>query len=200
MNIAIIPARGGSRRIPRKNIRLFHGRPIIAHSIDLARRSGLFQKIVVSTEDPEIVDIAKDLGAKIHHRSKALADDYTGTQDVMRAALTWWLSCCGGRVREPEHACCIYATAPLMTKRDLVVGLGMLASKISEYVYTVGPDGTDAGQFYWGETQAFVRGVPLQGHSQHLELQAERVCDINTEEDWLRAEQMYAALQAKEAA
>lgn len=191
---AIIPARGGSRRIPGKNIRPFHGRPIICYSIDTAIRSGLFEAGVwVSTEDPEIARVAWDAGAKVHPRQKELAENDVGTQQVV-AAVAHALWPAGA---SPDALCCIYPCAPLMTVGDLRVGYGMLASGITPYVYTVGPDGVDAGQWYWGTTGAFLADVPLDtpAHramtSQHYRLPAERTCDVNTFEDWERAHWLY---------
>lgn len=191
MNIAIIPARGGSRRIPGKNIRLFHGKPIIAYSIETARASGLFDKIVVSTDSVEVATVAKAYGAKIHNRARKLAEDQVGTQEVMRAALQWWASSPG--TKAPEFACCIYATAPLMRASDLANGLAAVAGG-STYALAAGPDADDAGQWYWGRPKAFLQSVPLEGNSARLCLPASRVCDINTEDDWQRAERMYADL------
>ena len=192
MNIAIIPARGGSQRIPGKNIRLFHGKPIIAYSIETARASGCFDKIIVSTDSVEIATVAKAYGAKIHNRAKKLAEDGVGTQEVTKAALQWWLSSPG--TRAPEFACCIYATAPLMSSIDLRAGLAMLHSGEHKYAYSCGPNAEDAGQWYWGRPKAFLQEVPLEGNSARLCLPAERVCDINTEDDWQRAERMFADL------
>ena len=193
MNICVIPARGGSRRIPGKNCRLFHGKPIIAYSIEAARASGCFEKIIVSTEHAGTAAVAKAYGAKIHNRARALADDEIGTQEVMRSALQWWLA--SPNTRTPEVACCLYATAPLMRANDLLCGLAMLTTGTMKYVHTVGPDGTDAGQWYMGRPKSFLREVPLKGNSEYLYLPTERVCDINIEDDWQRAERMYAALQ-----
>ncbi len=84
MNVAIIPARGGSKRIPRKNLKNFYGKPIIAWSIDAAKKSGCFNKIVVSTDDDEIAEIARQLGAEVPFlRPSVISDDYTGTTPVM---------------------------------------------------------------------------------------------------------------------
>lgn len=205
MNIAIIPARGGSTRIPGKNKRLFHGKPILAHSIDTARRSKLFHEIVVSTDDQDIVAIAKAYGAKVHMRPAAYCRNEVGTQEVMKIALRWWSVCHPNRL--PELACCIYATAPLMTEEDLKNGLNMLKVADEPYVHSAGLqppelwDGdqrtlhTDAGQWYWGRAKAFLAGTPLQGNTQHWVLPEGRVCDINTEEDWQRAERMYDAMK-----
>lgn len=192
--VAIIPARGGSRRIPGKNIREFHGQPILTYSIETAQQSGLFNVgIWVSTEDAEISRLAIKLGARLHRRARALADHLTGTQEVMAAALAELFP---DPATRPETACCIYATAPLMSVGDLRRGFAQLASRLTAYAYSVGQDGEDAGQFYWGSTQAFIRRVPLAGAQQVL-IRPERVCDINTEADWVRAEQMYAMLHPR---
>lgn len=204
MNVAIIPARGGSVRIPRKNIRLFHGKPIIAYSIEAAKLSGLFDHILVSTDDDEIAEIAYEYGAGIVRRGPELAGPYVGTQEVTRHAIE-------GCERDVEFVCCIYATAPLMSALDLVrgreclSGIGILKS---DYAYSVGGSNypfQDAGQFYWGRTQAFLDGLPLGscaeptnedgcGVTTLVHISNRRVCDINTEHDWRRAEEMYAAL------
>ena len=106
--IAIIPARGGSRRIPRKNIRPFFGTPMIGYSILAARDSGLFHEIYVSTEDSEIARVAWQLRAKLHPRSPDLSEDAVGTQEVMRNAL---LELYPGEGTRPDFACCIYPCA-----------------------------------------------------------------------------------------
>lgn len=163
---------------------------MLAYSIDTARASGLFDKVIVSTDSVEIATVAKAYGAKIHNRAKKLAEDQVGTQLVMKAALQWWLSSPG--TRAPEFACCIYATAPLMMAVDIRNGFAMLQSNDHKYVFAAGPDAEDAGQWYWGRPKSFLQEVPLDGNSARLCLPAERVCDINTEDDWQRAERMYA--------
>src|SRR3990167_170334 len=143
--VAIIPARGGSRRIPGKNSRLFHGKPIIVYSIEAAISSGLFgDGVWVSTDSPEISKVAWEAGAKVHPRWAPFARNEVGTQEVMREVLRELFP---GKATRPENACCIYATAPLMTCSDLRCGFGMLASGISHYVYTVDAEGNDAGQW-----------------------------------------------------
>lgn len=123
MNIAVIPARGGSERIPRKNIKQFAGRPMISHSIATARASSLFDQVVVSTDDSAIAEIAIACGAEVpFRRPDALADAHTSTMDVMRHAVRW-LQEQGGRF---EYVCCIYATAPFLRPRDLARGLARL--------------------------------------------------------------------------
>lgn len=190
MRVAVIPARGGSRRIPRKNVRDFHGKPIIAYSIKTAKQSGLFDAVIVSTDDMAIAQIASTFGCMIFIREKRLAADEIGTQEVMRDAL--------GYINRVTEACCIYPTAPLMTAQDLREGLAILQTSGASYVYTVGPnanlDTEDAGQWYWGRTEAFLSGIPLEGNSRHYVLPAERCCDINEPSDWSKAEQMYRSL------
>lgn len=126
MNLAVIPARGGSKRIPRKNIKDFCGKPIIAYSIEAAINSGLFDKIIVSTDDEEIAQIARNYGAEVPFlRPKELADDYTGTTAVAKHAIEWYLE----RKIEFDNVCLIYATAPLLTQEALAHGLKILSTK-----------------------------------------------------------------------
>ncbi len=120
--IAIIPARGGSKRIPRKNIRHFHGRPIILYSIAAAQASGLFDEIWVSSEDQEIMSVAQSAGAKPLWRTVGLEADEVGTQRVMQDALVRLVP----TVRADDYACCIYPTAPMMTAGDLLAGFAAL--------------------------------------------------------------------------
>jgi pseudaminic acid cytidylyltransferase len=115
-NICIIPARGGSKRIPRKNIRLFHGKPIIAYAIECAQKSRLFDRIIVSTEDPEIAEISQELGAEVPFlRSPETADDFSTTSDVLLEVLTKLDS----KAQLPNWACCLYPTTPLLLDSDL---------------------------------------------------------------------------------
>ncbi len=123
MTIAIIPARGGSKRIPRKNVRLFAGRPMIAHAITTARAAGIFDRIAVSTDDDEIRQVALAHGAEVPFvRPRELANDHATTDAVLVHALRWFESH-GGL---PRYACCIYATAPLLLPEDLRNGLELL--------------------------------------------------------------------------
>ncbi len=123
MNLAIIPARGGSKRIPRKNIKDFCGKPIIAYSIETAIKSGLFDKVIVSTDDEEIAEVARNYGAETPFmRPKELADDYTGTTAVAKHAIEWYLE----QGIEFEYACLIYATAPMLDIKDLRSGFKAL--------------------------------------------------------------------------
>ena len=123
MKVAIIPARGNSKRIPRKNIKPFAGKPIIYWSIAAAQKAGLFDKIIVSTDDAEIVDVAHSLGAEApFFRPEKLSDDFTPTIPVVRHALNW-LTKNGFNV---EAACCIYATAPFVCASDIIKGYDIL--------------------------------------------------------------------------
>jgi N-acylneuraminate cytidylyltransferase len=229
MKLAIIPARGGSKRIPRKNIRPFHGRPIIGWSIGAARASGLFDRIVVSTDDAEIAEIARSEGAEVPFlRPADLSDDHTGTVAVINHAIRWHLEA-GMAV---DDVCCIYATAPFVTASTLAEGHRLLSARGQGFAFSVTrygfpiqralhlrDDGTlamfqpqhlttrsqdleeayhDAGQFYWGKAQAFLDNLPLfSEHAVPVILPSHLVQDIDTLEDWRRAELMFSALRAE---
>jgi len=122
-NIAIIPARGDSKRIPNKNIKLFCGKPIIAYSIEAALQSGVFDAVLVSTDNERIADIARQYGADVPFmRPNYLADDHTGTTDVIVHTIAEWQKM-GNKV---NIACCIYATAPFLQKQYIVEALERL--------------------------------------------------------------------------
>jgi pseudaminic acid cytidylyltransferase len=132
--VAIIPARGGSKRIPQKNIRSFAGKPIIAYSIQVALRSGLFSRVIVSTDSMEIADVARVHGAEVPFmRPAELADDYTGTPPVLLHALDMLESAniC------PQYYCCIYATAPFIHPRYLKLGYDILSVRKASTVFSV---------------------------------------------------------------
>jgi N-acylneuraminate cytidylyltransferase len=185
--LAVIPARGGSKRIPRKNIRPFAGKPMIGYSIESARRSGVFDRIVVSTDDAEISDVARQFGAEVPFlRPTALADDHTGTTEVIAHAVEWF-SARGDAISE---LCCIYPTAPFIHSEDLEEGLRLMRTGRWRYVFAAtrfaapvyrafrrtGDGGLemlfpenfatrsqdlpevlhDAGQFYWGRPGAWL--------------------------------------------
>jgi len=133
MNIAIIPARGGSKRIPRKNIKAFHGKPMIAYSIEAAKASGCFDKIIVSTDDQEIADVAKQYGAEVPFiRPNDIADDYATTMDVMQHAIKW----CLAEQWQVVNVCCIYATAPFILASDITNGYEKLTNTNAEYAFS----------------------------------------------------------------
>lgn len=134
MRIAVIPARGGSKRIPRKNIRDFCGKPIVAWSIQVALDSGCFDKVIVSTDDTQIAEVALAHGADVPFlRPDSLAGDYVGTTPVVQHALRSLMSN-GDSVSE---ACCIYATAPFITGEDLSKGLQQLNEHGAYYAMAV---------------------------------------------------------------
>lgn len=192
--ICVIPARGGSQRIPRKNVKDFYGYPIIAYSIKKAQESGLFDHIIVSTDDDEIALIAEGYGAKVHRRVPELAVDDVGTQEVMCECLA-----AIGATGPDDIACCVYATAPLMSVQDLHMGYDILRlfRGHTTFVFSVGyPNLRDAGQFYWGWAQDFVCETPLiNEYTRMVHVDDSRICDINTHADWMEALRKYAELQ-----
>ncbi|MGY3923277.1 pseudaminic acid cytidylyltransferase [Aeromonas jandaei] len=134
MAIAIIPARGGSKRIPRKNILPFCGQPMLAYAIQAAQKSGCFSKVVVSTDDEEIAKVARQLGAEVPFlRPANLADDHTGTTPVVIDTIQR-LDQLG---IQAEHYCCIYATVPLIQADDLKAAYQQLIASKAPFVYTV---------------------------------------------------------------
>lgn len=134
MNIAIIPARGGSKRIPRKNIREFAGQPMIAHSIQTALKSNIFDRIIVSTDDDEIAQVALNTGAQVPFKRPAhLSDDFTGTVPVIAHAVAWMTE----NIAPVTNACCIYATAPFVIPEDLIIGHQLLVDHNADYAFSV---------------------------------------------------------------
>jgi N-acylneuraminate cytidylyltransferase len=125
MKLAIIPARGGSKRIPNKNIKHFFGKPIIAYSIETALKSGLFDKVIVSTDDQTIADVAMSYGAEVPYlRPSNIANDHAVIADVLQHALDWFTE----KQVHVDYVCCIYATAPLLDVADLAAGFNMVLS------------------------------------------------------------------------
>jgi N-acylneuraminate cytidylyltransferase len=190
--VAIIPARGGSVRIPGKNIKLFHGKPIISYSIEAALKCGSFDDVFVSTDSAEIGHIAAQYGARPLYRE--YCDGTKGTQELAREILK--------EMPEVELACVIYATSPMIDSGDVAVA-GLVLRKLNKknrsncFVMSVGSNPLrDAAQFYWGYSRAFMDGAPLIHFGTRMyPVDESRICDINTEEDWLKAEQMYAKLK-----
>lgn len=176
--VAIIPARGGSVRIPRKNLRDFRGKPIIQYSIDTALNSGLFALVIVSTDDQEIARVALKAGAAVVWREP---DDGTkGTQEIAGDILR--------KMPGIDEACVIYATAPLLQIGDLQRAQAAVASG-AQFAMTVGDPLSDAGAAYWGKSEAFRKGIPLLGPlTAMVALPASRLQDINVESDWQAAE------------
>lgn len=227
MNVAVIPARGGSKRIPGKNIRDFCGKPMICWSIAAAQQSGVFDRIIVSTDCEDIAEVARQAGAEVPFKRPAtLADDFTPTRAVINHAIEWLIS----QQQRPEYVCCLYATAPLATAESVKRGLSMLQSANTQFCFTVTaypypiqrallrneqgqlqmfypehrqtrsqdliPAYHDAGQFYWGKTQAFLDNLVMySADATPLILPHWQVQDIDTEEDWIFAEQLFQRLK-----
>jgi N-acylneuraminate cytidylyltransferase len=135
MKVAIIPARGGSKRIPHKNIKKFCGKPMIAWSIEAALQSSCFDHVIVSTDDEEIAEVAKQHGAEVPFlRPPKLADDYTTTRPVVNHAIKE----AEARWGTPEYVCCIYATAPFLLPTDLNLAYEKLRSDSAKFVFSAG--------------------------------------------------------------
>lgn len=225
MRLCVIPARGGSKRIPRKNIREFCGKPIIAYSIDVAIASGLFDTIIVSTDDVEIAEVARLSGAKVPFiRPEEISDDYTGTTPVIAHATRWALD----QGFDVSAVCNIYSTAPFIQADDLKLGCDALHSGDWDYSFSVTDYAApifrsfkqtveggvemffpkefatrsqdlitalhDAGQFYWGRPASWLEEKRVFDRSSvPIIIPRWRVQDIDTPEDWHRAEVMYKA-------
>tara|TARA_B110000263_G_C15310132_1_gene512622 strand:+ start:2548 stop:3237 length:690 start_codon:yes stop_codon:yes gene_type:complete len=226
MIIAIIPARGKSKRIPRKNIKEFCGKPMIAWSIEKALESKIFDRVIVSTDDKSIAKIAEKYGAEVPFlRPSNLSDDYTGTIPVIKHAVNWALD----NIGPIDLVCTIYATAPFLEVSDLSKGLKILNKNNFQVAFSVTsfdfpiqralkinknlsvsmfqpenynqrsqdlePAYHDAGQFYWLKTDAILNEVStFSEKSLAIILPRYRVQDIDTEEDWIRAELMFKSL------
>jgi pseudaminic acid cytidylyltransferase len=227
MRLAVIPARGGSKRIPRKNIRAFAGRPMIGYAIGAARDAGVFDRIVVSTDDDEIASIAQAQGAEVPFvRPPELSNDTAGTMPVIQHAIDA-LAADGWH---PTGVCCIYPAVPLLQAGALRDALALLEQGGCDYVFPVlefpsavqrallrAPDGStramypeyadtrsqdlvpayhDAGQFYWGRVDAWRRGTSPHLGAKTIVLPHWAAVDIDTPDDWARAEALFAAAQA----
>lgn len=227
MNLAVIPARGGSKRIPRKNIKEFCGKPMLAWSIEAAQQSGCFDDVIVSTDDEEIAAVAQQYGATVPFmRPAELSDDMTGTSPVVWHAI----ETLAAQGKEYNQVCCIYATAPFLAAESLKQAMDLLQQESASFVFSVtsfpypiqralrinsqghaemrepeyGPTRSqdleeafhDAGQFYLGSATSWLakKGVFNSGALPFI-LPRFRVQDIDTPEDWVRAELMMKALQ-----
>jgi len=224
-NLAIIPARGGSKRIPHKNIKEFLGKPIIAYSIEAALKSGLFDEVMVSTDDEQIAAIAKQYGANVPFmRSAETANDFATTRDVLNEVLNEYRK----RGQVFGGMCCIYATAPLIAADDLRDAHRLLSSSDFACVYPVVEfsypiwrclDVADDGSMkrHWPEFEnSRSQDLPKEYHdsgtfywyrlnqSQFVEgskgaiiLSEDRVQDIDNETDWKLAEMKFKLLNGK---
>lgn len=227
MNMCVIPARGGSKRIPRKNIKEFLGKPIISYSIKAAIASNCFDEIIVSTDDDEIAEVGIKYGAQVPFiRPDELSDDFSNTMAVVKHALEQ-----KDIKSKAENVCCLYATAPFIDAKILLESykkfirsdanycLGITdfpfpiqrAIKVSEKnrVEMFSKENSlkrsqdleksyhDAGQFCWGKGSAFTKELSIySGSTLPYILKRELVQDIDSMEDWTRAENMYRLLHS----
>jgi pseudaminic acid cytidylyltransferase len=227
MNVAVIPARGGSKRIPRKNVRLFHGKPMLLWTIEAAAASGCFDRIVVSTDDDEIAAVAVAGGAEVpFRRPPELSDDHATTGAVMQHATALLV----GNGAPETSVCCLYATAPFLRADDIRAGLDVLLDSGADFAFSVTsfaypvqralrisaldriemlqpemfavrsqdlePVFHDAAQFYWGTALAWLQARPVfLSHAVPVHLPRYRVQDIDTPEDWERAERLFDAVR-----
>lgn len=226
MNIAIIPARGGSKRIPHKNIKDFCGKPIITYSIEAALKTNCFDRVIVSTDDNEIARISENFGAEVpFFRPENLSDDHTGTIEVIQHTISEL------NISGDANICCLYATAPFITSDRLLDGLKTLEKNKANYVFsatefsfpiqrafhfneenkismfqpehfkTRSQDLTkafhDAGQFYWGKCFAFKSGKAIfSNESQAIIFPRTHVQDIDTHDDWDFAELLFKLIHS----
>ena len=225
-SIAIITARGGSKRIPRKNVKLFCGKPIITYSIEAALQSGLFEEVMVSTEDEEIARIAREAGAQVPFmRSSESAGDYASTDDVLLEVLAAYKE----RGREFDSFCCLYPTAPFVTAKKLRKAMGLLDTadsvmpvvpfscppqrcmilneegelrmKWPEHAKTrsqdLEPYYHDCGQFYFCRTAPFLEYKTTDlPHMVPMVMSELEVQDIDNPDDWEIAELKYQKMIA----
>lgn len=227
MVVAIIPARGGSKRIPGKNAKNFCGRPIIEYSVEAAQKAAIFDRIIVSTDSDRIAQVARTAGAEVPFvRPAAISNDFTPTADVLRHALGWLAD----QKCDVSALCCIYATAPMISAVDLFAGYRMLTTRDAPAVIAVTrfsfpifralkadeqgrlgmiwpeheltrsndlPEALhDAGQFYWLDAASFTENKKIYADGAlALPIARHRVQDIDTPDDWSRAEVMYKTNQ-----
>ena len=221
MNIAVIPARGGSKRIPRKNLKEFDGKPVISYAIKAAFESQVFSEVIVSTDDEEIAEYSISQGAKIPWlRSKELSNDFATTSQVMHDAVMKLDS------ENLVNVCCIYPATPLLRPKYISEGLSVLKSGDWNYVFSAVKNDSnpqrfftlnssnsvnllfpkfestrtqdlqntfkDAGQFYWGKKSAWVREDPIfNNRSTIIQIARDFAIDIDTKEDWELALERY---------
>jgi pseudaminic acid cytidylyltransferase len=228
MRIAVIPARGGSKRIPRKNIKEFCGKPMIAWAIITALESRLFDHVIVSTDDEEIGAISRKWGAETPFlRPAELADDLTPTAPVIAHVV----KACLEKGLEIEYACCIYPCAPFLQVDDLIIAFDLLEHNNADFVYPVTeyahpiqramrqlPTGRmqfinseneltrtqdleklyhDSGQFYWGRASAWLGHRRMHTDGLGMTIPSWRVVDIDSMDDWHRAEDIFKVRKHK---
>ena len=225
MKIAVIPARGGSKRLPGKNIRIFNGVPMVVRAIRTAFEAAMFERIIVSTDDLEISKIAQSAGAEVPFiRPSSLANDTAGTVPVIAHTIEFLVA----QGIKPSKVCCIYPCTPFLRTDDLLAAYTLLESSGEDFVYPVAeyphpilrairlsklgktsfvfPENEmkrtqdlettyhDVGQFYWGEADAWLAGKRMHTAGIGMVVPSWRFVDIDTEDDWHRAELISRAL------
>lgn len=222
--LAVVPARGGSKRVPRKNIRPFHGVPLLGWTLNTLTNTSLFEKVIVSTDDDEIAAVAVNFGAEVPFlRPASLANDEASTQDVVRHAIR--------NLPSPQMyaaVCCIYPTSVMISESMLSVAAGVLPEAlardsflvsvvgfphppqralrltVSDDVSPVSPAAMatrtqdhealwhDGGQFYWASPHRWISARSIWDSAIGFRLDRSTVVDIDSEEDWRRAERLFA--------
>ena len=212
MNIAIIPARGKSKRIKNKNLKIFFGKPIISYAIKLALNSKIFKEVVVTTNDEKIIKISKKYGAKVFKRPEHLSKNSVPIIDVVSHAIK--------KIEKlnlkPSKVCCIFPISPMITKKILHKGFTILNKKKLNYVFPITKDTYsnqnklfvlnekitknkkksgvffDAGQFYWGTVAAWKKKLNIFGNkSGIINLCSKKFIDVNNLADWKTLKKNY---------
>jgi len=227
MNIAIIPARSGSKRILNKNTKLFFGFPIIYWSLKAAKESKIFDKIIVSTDSKRIAEIAKKYGAEIPFlRPKKYSNDKIGIDEVIKHTIKEL------EIKKRNYVCCISATAPFIRSADLIMGFNKIKKKKMDYIFSatkydypiqrafslkknklkmifpkfykynsqdLEETYHDAGQFYWGTVNAWVKKKMIfSKNSLIINIKSHLAQDIDTIDDWKKAELKYKLINQSE--
>ena len=226
MNVAVIPARGGSKRIPKKNIKLFNKKPMIAYPIEVAIKSKLFDLVIVSSDDQEIISISNKYGADTPFiRPKEISDDFTPTVPVIRHALNYL----NKKYLNIKNICAIYPCNPFLKVEDLICSFEIFNKNRSKYCFPVAEFESsihralifqednfvvpinsknqlirtqdlqqvyfDVGMFYWGNNECWNKNEFIHTDSSAYIIPNWRTVDIDTKEDWKRAEIMYDFLE-----
>lgn len=228
-DFAVVPARGGSQRIPGKNIRDFFGVPIIERTISTLRKSRLFEAVIVSTDDPIIAEVALKAGAEVPFmRPKELADDFATTSQVANHSIGWLLN---SGADSASFFLVAYPTAVMMTEKHLRESRALLEPRFCDFVFAgarfpseierswrrnaknfvepvfhgnqakrsqdLDPAFFDAGQFYWSTKDGWTPEVLNEGKRRRIyEIDPLEAVDINTEQDWARAERLFNLLRS----
>lgn len=214
MKIAVIPARIGSKRIKKKNIKLFNGKPLIYYSIQAANKTKFFDKVYVSTDSEKIKKISRKYGAEVPFlRPQKLSDDFTSTKDVIKHTIKW---CLDNKIN-PKYICCIYPTAPFLNFKNIIKSFKLLNQKKYNFIFSAAKFQSsvyksfyikenklkkifskfinyrsqqfkdcyyDAGQFYWGSTNSWLNKEIFSENSGIIEVPVLEGFDLNTPDDW----------------